>query len=56
MSCNTSQTKCNCGCSGSLSNPALWSKKKKLEVLENNLECLEKQTKEIEESIKELKS
>ena len=43
------------GCCGSM-NPQLWSKKKKLKVLEHHLECLEEKKQDIQDAIDELKS
>jgi hypothetical protein len=54
MSCNSKGNSCSCGCNA-VCNPALWSKKKKISVLEQSLECLEKKSEEIKDSIKELK-
>lgn len=42
-------------CTGFM-NPQLWSKKKKLEVLEHQLECLEEKKKDIQEAIEELRA
>ncbi len=43
----------NCCCSSE--NPLLWTKKKKIELLQHKLECLEKQKQEIQEALDELK-
>lgn len=57
MNCNSKQSgNQSCGCQKNvLSNPELWSKKKKINYLENSLKCLQEHIAEIEESIKELK-
>ena len=44
-----------CSChSGCYSDPALWSKKKKLETLNNMLDCFKNKQEEIEQAIAEL--
>ncbi len=52
---------CNCNthkqshCCGHGIGPQLWSTKKKIEVLEHHLECLDEKKKEIQDAIDELK-
>ena len=46
------QGECGMGC---FSNPLLWSRKKKLETLEQKLQCLKEQENEILEALEELK-
>ena len=57
MCCNSNQQKNNhCACQDNFTNsPALWSKKKKISVLEEHLECLQKQVLETKEVLEELK-
>ena len=45
---------CSCGCGGH-SGPVFWSKKRKIEVLEEDLKHLQERKKELEDLIKELK-
>lgn len=53
MCCCKSEKHSKC-CHGFSHNPALWSKKKKKEVLKQHLENLEEQKKDIEQALKEL--
>jgi hypothetical protein len=57
MCCNSLQQKSNfCQCQGSnLNNPLLWSKRKRIDLLENYLANLKEQIIEIEETLEELK-
>lgn len=57
MKCSSNQGQsCSCSCNGKYSsNPALWSKKKKVEFLEEHLTCLEKQVDDVKETLNELK-
>ncbi len=54
MNCMTEIHSNNCFCGGSYSSQ-LWSKKKKIEVLEHYIECIDEKKKDIQETIKELK-
>ena len=55
MCCNSNQQKNICLCHGNFSNnPALWSRKKKINLLEEHLECLQKQVIETKEALEEL--
>jgi hypothetical protein len=53
MNCCSSNHPGNC--TGFIS-PQLWSRKKKLKVLEHQLECLEEKKKDILEAVEELKT
>jgi len=56
MCCNSNLQRQNCPCQGgSISNPALWSRKKKITILEEYLEYLEKQVIETKEALDEFK-
>lgn len=47
----------SCGCGGpACFGPAFWSKKKRIKMVENSLECLRGQVKDLEELLKELKA
>ena len=56
MCCNLNHQKNISQCqSNSANNPALWSRKKKINLLEEYKECLEKQLLETKEALDELK-
>ena len=55
MNCNISNNFHGCSCHSSYGTQ-FWSKKKKLEVLEHYLECLDEKKKDIQEAIKEIKN
>jgi hypothetical protein len=56
MCCNSNQQKNICSCQDNfINNPAFWRKKKKITLLEEHLECLQKQVIEIKETLEELK-
>ncbi len=57
MCCQTnSSAHQGCSCQiGQFSNPVLWSRKKKLDSLNNMLDCLKTREQEIEEAITEIK-
>lgn len=56
MCCNSNHQKDMFLCQGkSINNPALWSRKKKITLLEEHLECLEKQVSETKEALEEIK-
>ena len=54
MNCHTSHYSDHCCCNSSFGQQ-VWSKKKKLEVLEHYLECIDEKKKDIQEAINELK-
>jgi len=46
-----------CGCGGpACFGPSFWSRKKRIQMVENSLECLREQVKDLEEFLKELKA
>ena len=47
-------TRCSCGCGGH-TGPMFWSKRKKIEILEEDLKHLQEHKKELEELIRDLK-
>ncbi len=56
MCCNSNQNRNICPDHGNyLNNPVFWSKKKKINLLEEHKECLEKKLIETKEAIEELK-
>jgi hypothetical protein len=57
MCCNSNQQKniCSCREDNLINNPAFWSKKKKINLLEEHLECLQNQIIETKETLEELK-
>ena len=55
MNCNISGSFHGCSCHSS-HGTQFWSKKKKLEVLEHYLECLDEKKQDIQEAIKEIKN
>ncbi len=56
MYCYSNQQKNNCQCHGGyINNPALWSKNKKINLLEEYLEYLENQINETREAIEGFK-
>ncbi len=60
MCCETktqSDHGCSCGCGGPVSfGPALWSRKKRIRMVENSIECMQSQLKDLEELLQELKA
>lgn len=46
---------CGCGSGPACHGPFFWSKKKRIQILENSLECLEERANDIKELLKELK-
>lgn len=60
MCCETNTQKgngCSCGCGGSAClGPAFWSRKKRIRMVENSIECLQSQLKDLEELLGELKA
>ena len=55
MNCNVSNHLNSCSCYSSCGTQ-FWSKKKKLEVLEHYLECLDEKKQDIQEAINEIKN
>jgi|WetSurSiteA1Bulk_404760.scaffolds.fasta_scaffold511653_1 hypothetical protein len=56
MCSNSNQQKNICSCQEYfINNPAFWSKKKKISLLEEHLECLQNQITETNESLEELR-
>lgn len=54
MNCNTLTHSNNCSCNLTCGTQ-FWSKKKKIEVLEHYLKCLEEKKQDIQETINEIK-
>jgi hypothetical protein len=49
--------KSSCGCGGtSCFGPAFWSKKKRIQMVENSIECLQTKVADLQELLQELKN